>query len=437
MVSLKLYRRHTADCSAKLPLGSRSYEADEDRRKVKKCACLIHASGTLQRKFDRKCTNEFEWQEAKTVAKDWQALGSWETIDAPPSKLPAAPEVKPGDVTVTQAVKDFLAEHEENAAPNTQKKYKLLMKKFETYSTEKGYIALARWDSPSDIRNFRTSWGVSPLTAAKNMSTIRSFFDFCMVNYRGIFTVNPAKLVKNPKTRETDRRKEQKLPFSDEELKRMYAMCDRWGTHEIRCYPKKKNGRVVESEVHYRQYARKWTGQDLADFISVSVYTGLAISDVSTFHIDRMLETGEIQIRRTKTDASVNTWVPEWLQERIRIRAKHVGPYIFGEHTTKDINVITDVWRRKLKRLWEFCGPFKEKATPHRFRHTFARILLENGVSVRDVAELLGDTEDMVRKHYAAWVPGRQDRLTNILRESFRERPTPNVIVFPAKTGTK
>jgi hypothetical protein len=46
------------------------------------------------------------------------------------------------------------------------------------------------------------------------------------------------------------------------------------------------------------------------------------------------------------------------------------------------------------------------KPTPHRFRHTFARILLQKpGVTVRDVAELLGNTEEMIRKHYGAWVP--------------------------------
>jgi integrase len=78
------------------------------------------------------------------------------------------------------------------------------------------------------------------------------------------------------------------------------------------------------------------------------------------------------------------------------------------------------------------------KPTPHRFRHTFARILLERpNVSVRDVAELLGNTEQMVRKHYAAWIPGRQERLTAVLREAFKETPRPHNIVEMPKTGTK
>ena len=38
---------------------------------------------------------------------------------------------------------------------------------------------------------------------------------------------------------------------------------------------------------------------------------------------------------------------------------------VVGEHTTKDINVITDVWRRRLNRLWSLCGPWQEKPTPH------------------------------------------------------------------------
>ena len=70
-------------------------------------------------------------------------------------------------------------------------------------------------------------------------------------------------------------------------------------------------------------------------------------------------------------------------------------------------------------------------------RHTFARILLERpGVTVRDVAELLGNSEQMVRKHYAAFVPERQERLTAVLKAAFSEKPKPNVIEM-AKTGTK
>ena len=134
---------------------------------------------------------------------------------------------------------------------------------------------------------------------------------------------------------------------------------------------------------------------------------------MTTFHIDRLRNNGECHIRTTKSGRKVYTWIPEGVRKRIHERAERVGPLIFGAHSTTDMNVITDVWRRKLNGLWALCGPWPEKPTAHRFRHTFPRILLQRpNVTVRDVAELLGNTEEMVRKHYAAWVSERQERLT-------------------------
>jgi len=214
------------------------------------------------------------------------------------------------------------------------------------------------------------------------------------------------------------------MPHTDDELKRMYETCaNDYGKQKV-TWSRIVHHKRIEGE--YARYNHKWSGEDLADFISVSVYTGLRISDVSTFHIDRLQASGEILVRTTKAGTHVYTWVPPWLQSRIRERAKQYGPHIFGEHTTKDMNVITDVWRRKLKKLWDLCGKWKVKPTPHRFRHTFARVLLQRpGVTVRDVAELLGNSEQMVRKHYAAWIPERQARLTKILREAFADTPKP------------
>jgi integrase len=272
---------------------------------------------------------------------------------------------------------------------------------------------------PTEVREFRSSWSVSPQTAAKNMSIVKAFFEFCLSNE---WTPrNPARLVKNQRGRDAaDRRSEQKLPFSDQKLRKMYEACEtKYGKQEIK-WPRVIHHRHVEGE--YTRYNQKWTGQDVADFISVSVYTGLRISDVSTFHIDRLQPTGEIQLRTTKAGTHVYTWVPEWLQERIRARASEVGPYIFGDHATTDINVVTDVWRRS-----------PVSATPHRFRHTFARILLQRGVPVADVADLLGDDEDTVREHHARWVPERQARLTKILKEAFEDKPKLRIVKMHGK----
>jgi site-specific recombinase XerD len=49
---------------------------------------------------------------------------------------------------------------------------------------------------------------------------------------------------------------------------------------------------------------------------------------------------------------------------------------------------MAELWRVKIRKVFKLAGPFYEPATPHRFRHTFVHILLQNGVPVADVAEL-------------------------------------------------
>ena len=52
-------------------------------------------------------------------------------------------------------------------------------------------------------------------------------------------------------------------------------------------------------------------------------------------------------------------------------------------------------------------------------RHTLATELLENGWTYEDVAEVLGNSAAIVRKHYAKWSKGRQSRLTQMLESVF------------------
>jgi hypothetical protein len=68
-----------------------------------------------------------------------------------------------------------------------------------------------------------------------------------------------------------------------------------------------------------------------------------------------------------------------------------------------NVRTVTEQWRR-------------------RFRATFARVLLQNGVEVQDVADLIGDTPAVLIKHYARWMPERQLRLTKILQKAFADK---------------
>jgi hypothetical protein len=52
-----------------------------------------------------------------------------------------------------------------------------------------------------------------------------------------------------------------------------------------------------------------WSGQDVKDFIVLSIYTGFRISDVATFDVTERLDRHDIYIRAKKNGERVYPWV--------------------------------------------------------------------------------------------------------------------------------
>src|ERR1019366_9209920 len=106
-----------------------------------------------------------------------------------------------------------------------------------------------------------------------------------------------------------------KAPFSDQELDRIIADCDRmprteWTTGTL-------NG--------------VWSGEDVKDFVWMMIYTGLRISDIGLFHMDR-LHGNDVFLRAKKNGGEVYAYLPDWLCHRLNDRAKRFGdrPFIVG-----------------------------------------------------------------------------------------------------------
>ena len=55
-------------------------------------------------------------------------------------------------------------------------------------------------------------------------------------------------------------------------------------------------------------------------------------------------------------------------------------------------------------------------AHPHMLRHTLVRDLLEHGTSMEEIAELLGNTMEIVERHYSKWDRRREARLDSRLQ---------------------
>jgi hypothetical protein len=106
---------------------------------------------------------------------------------------------------------------------------------------------------------------------------------------------------------------EQKLPFTDDELKRMYEACPKIRQH----LP-----------------GTKWTGEDLADFISLSIYTGFGFPTWRCFTSTACARSGEIVIAHDEgRDACYAHGFRNGFRTASRPGPKQHGPLIFGAHT--------------------------------------------------------------------------------------------------------
>jgi site-specific recombinase XerD len=97
-----------------------------------------------------------------------------------------------------------------------------MMNRFTNFSELRGYLLLDQW-GPIDVREFRAAWEVAPNTATKNMTILKSFFEFAVSNEW--LDRNPARLVKDRRTR-SEKQSKDRIPFSDEELARMFETCE-------------------------------------------------------------------------------------------------------------------------------------------------------------------------------------------------------------------
>jgi integrase len=361
-----------------------------------------------RRQINRRQTGKSDWEEAKALAAAWEAADSWDG-KAEPAPAPVAATV-PGRITIADAVRVFLS-HREGAriAPATLRKYKTFTRQLTAYAGTRGYLMLDQL-AAADIDVFYGGWNLGARAKGKRLGTLRAFFRFCM--NRKWLHENPVSADIKPPMGAN--RVANKAPFTDDELQRIIDACDTLGGVTW------SNGREQGA----------WTGEDVKDFIWVMVYTGLRISDAGLFHMNR-LKGNEVFLRAKKNGGEVFAYIPDWLRERLQARAKRCGvrPFVVGR--SDRLETVTDMWRRKIGKVFELAGKFEETPTPHRFRHTFARVLLQRGVPVADVADLLGDDEKTVREHYSRWVPERQARLTKILKDAFDDKPKPKLVALP------
>jgi site-specific recombinase XerD len=361
---LTIFRYHTKQCR---------YDSRDEQR----CRCPIHVDWTSDGHRLQKSLQIRDWQAAQRKVRDMEADG----IEA----YLAGANGNHSALTVKKATDDFEADAKNDIKPSTLKQYKILFARLNAYCKEHGYVFL-RQLGVVQVREFRASWTTwSPRTSGKHIERLKRFFRWCVEN--GWLKDSPAKPLKSPKVGETD-----VVPFSEEEVEKVLKAC--------KAYSGPNKSRLLV-------------------LTNLMLATGLAIGDATTLSKKRVVETDEgysVELRRAKTGAAVSCPIPNDLAKSI-LALDSDTPFWSGK---SDLEDITKNWRKIYTKIFKSAGV---DGSPHQFRHTAAKRLLVRGVSAGFVASVLGDSEEIVRRHYSKWIPERQAGLDRAIRESWKAQP--------------
>jgi site-specific recombinase XerD len=372
---LTLYRRHLASCRHR-----------EKGRKHRSCQCPLWVEGTLRGEHIRRSLDMRSWEATQDLLREWESRGPKRAL-----------------MTVEDAIEKFLEDAQaRELADATIGKRKVLLARLKAFAREAGVKYVSQL-GPDEIRTFRASWKDSPVTAAKNLERMRSFFRFCV----GMKWVdeNPAAMLRPPRFHQTPT-----LPFTEEEWAAILAAVERYPT---------RNSYGIDSRARLRA------------FLLVLRYSGLRIRDVVCLLRDR-IQDGKLMLYTQKTGQAVFVPLPPVVTEALDTCAGGRLPFWSGSGNPK--SAVAD-WQRSLRRLFKLAGV--ESGHAHRFRDTFAVRLLEKGVPLESVAVLLGNSLKIAEKHYAPWVKSRQAVLEDVVRRAWTEAGTTGKANSPTPGGTQ
>ena len=281
-------------------------------------------------------------------------------------------------MSVADAIASF-REFKEKRSADTKRKIKLLTDRLQTFLEKRSIFHIADVKLP-DLSAFRETWTGADTTRRRDQEILKSFFWYC--DHSDFLTKNP---VVHLDPISVTRAKTE--PFTNEQqiaiLNALPDCPDEYGRH----------GFPIATQTKA--------------FVYVLRYTGMAIGDVAK------LEKADVQgcrIRtyRKKTGEDVFAKVPQFVIDALD-QAPHDSEKYFFWSGEGLIHTRTSKWGNRLRKLFTLAKI--EGGTPYMFRHTLAREFLEDGGSMAELAELLGNSARVCEQYYSKWDKRRQDRL--------------------------
>jgi site-specific recombinase XerD len=260
-------------------------------------------------------------------------------------------------------------------------KYRLVLKQLQTFGEKAGVVFIAGF-GVEELRGFRASWTNKNLSARKKLEHLKAFFRFC--HDSGWIKENPALTIKPPKVDDPP-----VLPFADAEMKKILKACD---THPSR-------PRALQ----------------LRALVLLMRHSGLRIGDACTLSRDR-INAGLLELYTAKSGTKVRVPLNPVALNALK-KVPRTGGYYFWNGESKPRTCI-NVWEQTFQKMFLRAGI---PGHSHQLRHTFAVGLLQKGVSMENVAALLGHQNiKITQKHYASWVAGRQQHLDQEVRRTWK-----------------
>lgn len=354
---LTIQRRHTSDC----PDAARG----PNFVKCRGC-CPLQVSGTEDGRRIRLSLGTRDYHRAtKKLAK----------LEAGEMKAPKL---------ISAAIADFLESHKRNSE-STLRKYRLNLSYLQRICDAQN-ISFVCDVAPEVLDDYAALRGKENWTYIKEVEFLRQFFKFCVD--RDWIAKNPARNLDRPKLLEANNI----VPYSQQEIIRIFAAC----------------GQIGRSS-YEKLRARAMT--------MLMRFAALRISDVATFSREHLQ--GQYVVKRAvKNGKLIRVLLPPVAIEALAAvphprDAERECRLYFATGNAKVSSVCTAI-DRTMGAVFKKAGVAKGHC--HRFRHTLASEMLAKGATFEDIAAVLADAPDTVRRHYAKWTPGYQDRQDALLQ---------------------
>ncbi len=358
---LSMWRRHLKRCQ----------HASKGRIWTK-CSCPVWCDGEVNNKRVRKSLETRDW------ARAGRKLAALEDELARPATAQEAAK----STTVQAACAAFLSQS--TVEPSTMRKYRRIMDRLETFANDRGIAAVGGF-SLERLDAYRSTRELCPLSWQKELQFLRTFFEFC--RDREWIEKNPARAMKMP----LDPKPKPRAPYTQAEIIRILAATESFGKGS-----------------YERLRARA--------MVLLLRFYGLRVSDVATLRRER-IKGDHVFLHAVKNGAAI--WLPLYRDVKEAIErlplprgADQDCEYLFWTGKGARDGHIKTV-DQTLKSVFATSGV--DSACAHRFRHTLATEILISGGTIEDAANILGDSPEIIRKHYAKWSVEYQRRTVDIM----------------------